>query len=409
MTMKASRRISSLHDSFSLLRSNEHLGIVTCSLERVLTANDAFLKMTGFTRQEMDSGHFDWKKITPPESLVRDEEAVHELRERGACFPFEKEYVLRDGTHVPVLLGAMRYSTEPLEWLCWITDLRPQKARVAAEQRAHELQIQLEAELRGARLIYEVSNRLLRKASVPELLGEILDVAIELTEADFGTLQLADDGHYRIVSQRGFSTSFISFFDEVSHDSVAACGAALRKGARVIIEDVMTDDLFAGTPARDMLLTEGVRAVQATPLVGPSAEIYGVLSTHFGSPGRPSDRALRYLDLLASQAAVVLEGVQCAEALRRAEGLKASGRLANALAHEINNPVQALTNVLTLLSEHDAVFPHGQPLVQVATEQLRRVSETARKMLAVDFGQAAEKPKLSKLVEHMREEGGFGK
>lgn len=404
--MKAGRR--TLQDSVSLLRSNEYLGIVTCSVERVLTANDTFLKMTGFTREEMESGQFDWRAITPPESLLRDEEAVQQLRERGACLPFEKEYILRDGTHVPVLLGAVRYSMEPFEWVCWITDLRPQKARESAEQYSRKIQAELEAELRGADLIHGVSTRLLRMSSIPELLSEILDAAIELTQADFGTLQLADNGHYRIVTHRGLSLSFLRFFDEVSHDTVAACGAALKTGARVIIEDVTTNDLFKGSPARDVLLTEGVRAVQATPLIGSSGEIYGVLSTHFRSSGRPSERALRYLDLLAGRAGTVLEGMQYAEARRRAEGLKASGRLANALAHEINNPAQALTNILTLLSQHDAVLPHGQPLVQSATEQLQRVSDTVRKMLAVDFGHAPVEPKLSKLVEHMREEGGIG-
>jgi PAS domain-containing protein len=106
--------------------------------------------MVGFTRAEMNSGKLDWRTITPPESLARAEQAIRELREQGACIPFEKEYVLRDGTHLPVLVGAVRYSSEPLEWVCWITDLRAHKERARAEETSRKLQMELEAELRGA-------------------------------------------------------------------------------------------------------------------------------------------------------------------------------------------------------------------------------------------------------------------
>ena len=63
---------------------------------------------------------------------------------------------------------------------------------------------------------------------------------------------------------------------------------------------------------------------------------------------------------------------------------------------------------MTLLSEHEAVLPEAQSLVQSATEQLNRVSETVRKILTVDFGQAPSAPKLTKLIEHMLEEGRLG-
>ena len=402
--MHRNRTARSLSKSLSLLHGSKHLGVVTCSSERVLSANDAFLGLIGFTRKEMDLGTIDWRAITPPESLFRDEKAIGELREKGACIPFEKEYVLRDGTRVPVLLGAVRYSTEPLEWLCWVIDLRMQKLRNQAEVRSRELEERLEYELRGAELISGISARLLSKTSMPQLLDEILDAAIEITEGDFGTLQLADGDHQVIVAQRGFSPAFLRFFDRVSHETTAVCGAALRSQSRVIVEDVSEDPLFRGTPARDVLLNEGVRAVQSTPLVGTGGDVYGILTTHFRSRKRPSDRSLRFLDLVASRAGQVLESMQFSEIRRRNEGLRASGRLANTLAHEINNPIQALTNLFTLLASEPIVMEHARPLVESATEQLGRVIETAKRMLAVEFPPAPAVPNLTKLIDHMREE-----
>jgi PAS domain S-box-containing protein len=390
-------------NSLALLQASEHLGVLRASPERIIDANDAFLKMAGLTRAEMDAGKVDWRAMTPDEYRSVDEGSLQELRTHGACVPYEKEYLLPDGTRLPVLLGAVRLSSDPLEWLCWVVNLRATKEVARAEQHSRELQLQLDAELKGAYRIHEISTRLLAKSSVEEVLNEILDAAIEVTEADFGNIQLLDQGLLRIVTQRGFSKEFLDFFDGVSHDSTAVCGAALSSRYRVIVEDVRSDELFRGTSARGILLRAGVLAVQSTPLVGTSGEVYGMLSTHFLRSHRPNERALRYLDLLAIQAGHALERVQYAEIESRDQRLRASAQLAASLAHEINNPVQALTNILMLLSQDDAVAAEQQHLVQMAREQLSRVSETLKDILAVDFDRARQPiVELANLLEHMR-------
>ncbi len=68
-------------------------------------ANDYYLRLIGFSRDELARGQVDWRAITPPEWLPADERALRELRERGTCTPYEKEYLRRDGTRVPVLLA----------------------------------------------------------------------------------------------------------------------------------------------------------------------------------------------------------------------------------------------------------------------------------------------------------------
>jgi signal transduction histidine kinase len=92
----------------------------------------------------------------------------------------------------------------------------------------------------------------------------------------------------------------------------------MRSGERVVIEDVTTSPVFAGTPALDVLLAAGVRAVQSTPLADRSGRLAGMLSTHYRAPRRPADRDLHVLDLLARQAADWIERTQAEEALRRA-------------------------------------------------------------------------------------------
>jgi hypothetical protein len=274
------------------------------------------------------------------------------------------------------------------------------------ELQSRELQIQLDAELKGAYRIHEISVRLLGKSSVKGVLSEILDAAIEVTEADYGNIQLLDQGLLRIVTQRGFAKEFLDFFQDVSHDSKTVCGAALQSLSRVIVKDVLSDELFRGTSARDVLLRAGVRAVQSTPLVGSSGQVYGMLSTHFRRPHRPNERALRYLDLLASQAGHVLERLQYVEMHRKGEQFKASAELVTSVAHEINNPLQVLTNILVLLCQDEAVEAEKRHLVQMAKEQLTRVSETIRTILGVDIkGTMQGNVELTNLIEHMRIEG----
>ena len=142
------------------------------------------------------------------------------------------------------------------------------------------------------------------------LLHEILDAAIEITGAQMGNIQLLEGDLLRITAQRGFEAPFLEFFDAV-HGDQAACGTALQRGERVIVDDVVKSDIFAGTPALEVMLAAGARAVQSTPLVSRSGRVLGMFSTHYRhAPQQPSDRALRLLDILARQAADLIEHKQ---------------------------------------------------------------------------------------------------
>ena len=153
----------------------------------------------------------------------------------------------------------------------------------------------------------QLSTRLIQVGGFSELLAEILDAGIEITAADMGNIQLLDDaGRLRIAAHRGFDPAFLEFFDQV-HDGLAACGSALQKGERVIVEDVAGSPVFAGTPALDAMLAAEARAVQSTPLVSRTGEVLGMFSTHYRQARRPTQRELQLLDLLARQAADLIE------------------------------------------------------------------------------------------------------
>lgn len=72
----------------------------------ITDANDAFLQLVGYTRNDLALGRLDWRAMTPIEHRAADDVAMAELHTSGACTPFEKEYIHKDGSRVAVLVGA---------------------------------------------------------------------------------------------------------------------------------------------------------------------------------------------------------------------------------------------------------------------------------------------------------------
>jgi PAS domain S-box-containing protein len=70
-----------------------------------LAANDEFLRITGYSREDLEAGRVVWTEITPPEFGEKDEGARREALARGACTPYEKQYVRKDGTRVWVMVS----------------------------------------------------------------------------------------------------------------------------------------------------------------------------------------------------------------------------------------------------------------------------------------------------------------
>ena len=69
-------------------------------------ANDYYLDLIGATRDELARGQVDWRAVTPPEWQSADDEAMKELGEHGTCSPYEKEFIRRNGSRVPVFVSA---------------------------------------------------------------------------------------------------------------------------------------------------------------------------------------------------------------------------------------------------------------------------------------------------------------
>jgi two-component system CheB/CheR fusion protein len=93
----------------------------------------------------------------------------------------------------------------------------------------------------------------------------------------------------------------------------------LQSGKRVVVEDVDACDFMAGGEDLKNFLAAGVRAIQSTPLLSRDGRMLGMVSTHWRTPQAPSETDLRMFDVLARQAADLLERKLAEEALRASE------------------------------------------------------------------------------------------
>ncbi|MBD2448252.1 PAS domain S-box protein [Nostoc sp. FACHB-152] len=100
-------------------------------------ANDEFLGMVDYTREDLLAGRLKWNEITPPEYLNLDEQGIAEAKANtnGACTPYKKEYLRKDGSRIPVLIGYVLVGEERQETIGFILNLSDRAAAEAEQQK----------------------------------------------------------------------------------------------------------------------------------------------------------------------------------------------------------------------------------------------------------------------------------
>ncbi len=101
-------------------------------------ANDAFLEIIGYTREELETGIVDWLKMTPQEYDHLDRAALEEIKKYGVCRSFEKEYIRKDGSRIWTLLGAASLEDIKEGGVAYIVDISDRKKAEAELQRLND-------------------------------------------------------------------------------------------------------------------------------------------------------------------------------------------------------------------------------------------------------------------------------
>lgn len=169
--------------------------------------------------------------------------------------------------------------------------------------------------------ICKISSLYLQKENWNLVLKEIVDTAVTISGADFATIQLLDSNssNLPIVAHHGFPKWWLDYWDKVSVGQ-GNCVTALENGERIIVERIEENPIFTDTPALNIQLKAGVRAIQSTPILSKSGKPLGMLSTYYKEPYKPSQHEFNLLDLLVNHIAGIIEHENAEVVLKESEG-----------------------------------------------------------------------------------------
>jgi PAS domain S-box-containing protein len=175
------------------------IGIIMWDVDgRIIDANDAFLRIVGYDRDDLVSGRVRWRELTPAEYRHDDDRRVAQAKATGTVQPYEKEYFHQSGRRVPVLVGSALFEGSLEEGVAFVLDLTERKR---AEAALHQAQMELSHVTRVATL-GELTGSIAHEINQP--LGAVVNnasaclrwlAAQNLEEARQSAARVIADGH----------------------------------------------------------------------------------------------------------------------------------------------------------------------------------------------------------------------
>ena len=287
--------------------------------------NEGLLRLTGYTRADQDAGLVRWDTMTPTEYAEVDAAHIKEALERGSCTPYEKEFIRKDGTRVPILCGYALLEESGDEFIGFALDLSRQK---------------------------EVEHELREREERFRVLAESLPPMVWMSNGDGANTycnRRARD-YFGVEEAEMMGFGWKKFLHPDDHAKTDAIWARCFETAEPYVDELRLrrkDGVYRHFLAR------------AVPIRNEAGEC----ERWIGSATDVHDQKL------------------AEAALRKSEKLATAGRLAASIAHEINNPLAGVTNALYLALLDESLGQETRSYLKTAEQELLRVSHMTTQTL----------------------------
>jgi PAS domain S-box-containing protein len=329
--------VTSRHRLEEALRSSEErfrrviesniIGVIVVENGFVTEANDVFLTMLGYTRNDLVLRHLRWREMTPPEFDALDVKARTEVESTGVFSPFEKEFLRRDGSRVPVLVGGVATGAHDKvhETLCLVLDL---SERRRAEERM--------------RAIVEAGDILASSLECEKTFPELAEFIVS-KNADSCTI-FVKEGERLIRMAAAHSIPIMAYAE---------------------LENALTRVMTTGRPE---ITTTPVSRIFA-PIVAHK-DIVGVLVAGCMRPDVFDAEDLHLFELLGKRAGLSLESARLYHEIQKANRLK--DEFVAVVSHELRTPLTPILGAVYMIRNE----PHDDRITQRGLDLIERNAKT---------------------------------
>lgn len=288
-------------------------------------ANDELLRITGYTREDLEAGLVRWDRMTPSEYRELDTAHIAEAAQRGTCTPYEKEYIRKDGIRVAILCGYALLEGSKDEYIGFVHDLTQRKlAEAALREREQRFRV--------------LADSLPQLVWIANAEGENVFCNRKLTEFHGFDPERAPGLFWR---------------GRVHPDDLASVEERWDRCMR-------SNEPFVGeTWLRRFDGQYRLFSSRAVPILDESGNV----------------------DQWVGVSTDIHEQKAVEKALRQTEKLAAAGRLAASIAHEINNPLESVVNSLYLALMDTTLSRTTRSYLQIADKELTRLAHVTQQTL----------------------------
>ena len=231
------------------------------------------------------------------------------------------------------------------------------------------------ARLRELECLYALTRALNRAHTLEQIYEssiEALLTAVNADRASILTFAMEDKMHFR--AWRGLSDEY-----RRAVDGHSPWQRSDQNAASIVVSDVFSDESLAAY--RPTLEKEGIRSLAFIPIAF-EGQLLGKFMVYYDQAHEFTAEEIRMAEAVATQIAIVVQRKQSEEALRRSERLATAGKLAATVAHEINNPLEAVMNLAYLVRRQVSGNPTATHYLDELENELKRVALIARRTLA---------------------------